>query len=191
MYSNNISHIYDMTVEYYRLRQGDTDLSQYFSMKFLSRLHPEYESVRNQILAKTELPTLVEAYQRVSHALLDHGTPKTTPLVENTALVSTQQPSSGHSHGGRSERGGYTWHSLQDMHIGTLIWFCILLVVYVDDIIINKSDYVGTSHLNTFLQSQLVTKDLSNLKFFHGIEVAHSNGEIVINQRKYTLYLFA
>ena len=47
----------------------------------------------------------------------------------------------------------------------------ILLVVYVDDIVITRSDSKGISSLKTFLQSQFHTKDLGMLRYFLGIEV--------------------
>ena len=47
----------------------------------------------------------------------------------------------------------------------------ILLVVYVDDIVIIRSDSKGISSLKSFLQSQFHTKDLGILTWFLGIEV--------------------
>ena len=47
----------------------------------------------------------------------------------------------------------------------------ILLVVYVDDIVITRSDSKGISSLKSFLQSQFHTKDLGMLRYFLGIEV--------------------
>ncbi|RZC29570.1 putative LRR receptor-like serine/threonine-protein kinase isoform B [Glycine soja] len=50
----------------------------------------------------------------------------------------------------------------------------ILLVVYVDDIVITRSDNKGTDNLKSFLQTQFQTKDLGALKYFLGIEVMYS-----------------
>ena len=47
----------------------------------------------------------------------------------------------------------------------------ILLVVYVDDIVITRSDFKGILSLKFFLQSQFHTKDLGMLRYFLGIEV--------------------
>ena len=47
----------------------------------------------------------------------------------------------------------------------------ILLVVYVDDIVITRSDSKDISSLKSFLQSQFHTKDLGMLRYFLGIEV--------------------
>ena len=46
-----------------------------------------------------------------------------------------------------------------------------MLVVYVDDIVITRSDSKGISSLKSFLQSQFHTKDLGMLRYFLGIEV--------------------
>ena len=48
----------------------------------------------------------------------------------------------------------------------------IVLIVYVDDIIIIKSDSTGLAHLKRYLGQQFHTKDLSSLSYFIGIEVA-------------------
>jgi hypothetical protein len=66
---------------------------------------------------------------------------------------------------------------------------CIILVVYVDDIVITGSDSAGITGLRKFLQSKFQTKDLGRLNYFLGIEVARSKKGIYISQRKYTLDL--
>ena len=47
----------------------------------------------------------------------------------------------------------------------------ILLVVYVDDIVITRSDCKGSSFLKSFLQSQFHPKDIGMLRYFLGIRV--------------------
>ena len=47
----------------------------------------------------------------------------------------------------------------------------ILLVVYVDDIVITRSDSKGILSLKSFLHSQFHPKDLEMLKYFLGVEV--------------------
>ena len=47
----------------------------------------------------------------------------------------------------------------------------ILLVVYVDDIVITRSDSKNISSLKFFLQSQFHTKNIGMLRSFLGIEV--------------------
>ena len=57
----------------------------------------------------------------------------------------------------------------------------------MDDIIIIGSDQDGIQKLKQHLFSHFQTKDLGKLKYFLGIEVAQSNSEVIIYQRKYTL----
>ena len=68
---------------------------------------------------------------------------------------------------------------------------CIYLIVNVDDIVITSSDQDGIQKLKQHLFSHFQTKDLRKLKYFLGIEVAQSNSEVVIFQRKYTLDILA
>ena len=64
---------------------------------------------------------------------------------------------------------------------------CIYLIVYVNDIVITGNDQDGIQKLKQSLFDHFQTKDLGKLKYFLGIEVAQSNFEVVISQRKYTL----
>ena len=66
----------------------------------------------------------------------------------------------------------------------------ILLVVYVDDIVITRSDSKGISSLKFFLQSQFHTKDLG-IRYFLCIEVMRSKHGIFLSQRKYVLDLLS
>ena len=62
-----------------------------------------------------------------------------------------------------------------------------MLVVYVDDIVITRSDSKGISSLKSFLHSQFHTKDLGMLRYFLGIKVMQSKHGIFLSQRKYVL----
>ncbi|XP_077222036.1 uncharacterized protein LOC143855868 [Tasmannia lanceolata] len=66
---------------------------------------------------------------------------------------------------------------------------CVLLIVYVDDVIITGSDSEGIHRLKIFLQKEFSTKDLGRLRYFLGIEVAHSTRGLSLSQRKYVLDL--
>lgn len=65
----------------------------------------------------------------------------------------------------------------------------IALLVYVDDIVITGPNVQAINSLKDFLHSEFKLKDLGNLKYFLGIEIARSNSGIVISQRHYTLQL--
>ena len=63
----------------------------------------------------------------------------------------------------------------------------ILLVVYVDDIVIPRSDSKGILSLKSFLHNQFHTKDLGMLKYFLNVEVMRSKQGLLLSQRKYVL----
>ena len=67
----------------------------------------------------------------------------------------------------------------------------ILLVVYVDDIVITRSDSKGILYLKSFLYIQFHTKDLGMLKYFLSVEVMRSNQGIMLSQQKYVLDLLS
>ena len=64
---------------------------------------------------------------------------------------------------------------------------CIYLIVYVDDIVITGSEQDGIQKLKQHLFSHFQTKDLGKLKYFMGIEIAQSNSNVVMSQRKYVV----
>ena len=64
------------------------------------------------------------------------------------------------------------------------------LIIYVNDIVITRNNEEKISDLKkTFIEFKM--KDLGNLKYFLGIEVLKSRGEIFINQKKYVLDFLA
>jgi hypothetical protein len=69
-----------------------------------------------------------------------------------------------------------------------------ILLVYVDDIILagnslTEFDHIKFDHIKSILDSLFKIKDLGILKYFLGIEVAHSKLGISLCQRKYCLDL--
>ncbi|KAL9413753.1 hypothetical protein AB3S75_027454 [Citrus x aurantiifolia] len=64
-----------------------------------------------------------------------------------------------------------------------------VILVYVDDIIIAGDDTIEIQKLKERLQSNFKVRDLGNLKFFLGIEVARTKSGIYLSQRKYVLEL--
>lgn len=64
-----------------------------------------------------------------------------------------------------------------------------ILIVCVDDIVMTGDDTVELESLKNFLSNQFEVKDLGQLKYFLGMEVARSSKGIIISQKKYVLDL--
>ncbi|CAN1791793.1 Retrovirus-related Pol polyprotein from transposon TNT 1-94, partial [Linum perenne] len=64
-----------------------------------------------------------------------------------------------------------------------------ILIVYVDDIIITGDDIEEIRKLKLKLATEFEIKDLGELRYFLGMEVARSKRGLVISQRKYILDL--
>ncbi|CAN0910966.1 Retrovirus-related Pol polyprotein from transposon TNT 1-94 [Linum grandiflorum] len=67
----------------------------------------------------------------------------------------------------------------------------VILIVYVDDIIITGNDTEEIRRLKCKLSTEFELKDLGEMKYFLGMEVARSSKGIAISQRKYVLDLLA
>ncbi|PRQ51794.1 putative RNA-directed DNA polymerase [Rosa chinensis] len=65
------------------------------------------------------------------------------------------------------------------------------LIIYVDDMVVTGDDFEEIQRLQGQLSLEFEMKDLGNLKYFLGIEVARGNDCIVLSQRKYVLDLLA
>jgi hypothetical protein len=63
------------------------------------------------------------------------------------------------------------------------------LLVYVDDIVLAGNDLMEFTRIKGILDSAFKIKDLGVLKYFLGLEVAHSKLGITISQKKYCLDL--
>ena len=60
-----------------------------------------------------------------------------------------------------------------------------MLVVYVDDILITRSNIAGITQVKVYLHRYLTIRDLNTLKYFLGIKFAYRPGKLVLNQQKY------
>jgi Reverse transcriptase (RNA-dependent DNA polymerase) len=66
-----------------------------------------------------------------------------------------------------------------------------VLAVYVDDMIISRNDEEEIALLKRKLGKEFEVKDLGQLRYFLGIEIARGAERIVLSQRKYVLDLLA
>jgi Reverse transcriptase (RNA-dependent DNA polymerase) len=64
-----------------------------------------------------------------------------------------------------------------------------VLVIYVDDMIISENDEGEIALLKKKLGKEFEVKDLGQLRYFLGIEIARGAEGIVLSQRKYVLDL--
>ena len=64
-----------------------------------------------------------------------------------------------------------------------------MLAIYVDDIVITGDDEREIIRLKENLSKEFEVKDLGQLRYFLGIEIARSPKWIVLSQRKYILDL--
>ena len=64
-----------------------------------------------------------------------------------------------------------------------------ILIVYVDDIILTGDNTREVERLKKVLATEFEVKDLSQMRYFLGMEVAKSRKGISISQRKYVLDL--
>ncbi|KAA0045027.1 Beta-galactosidase [Cucumis melo var. makuwa] len=64
-----------------------------------------------------------------------------------------------------------------------------VLIVYVDDIVLSGDDQAEISQLKQRMSNEFEIKNLGNLKYSLGMEVARSKEGISVSQRKYTLDL--
>ncbi|CAL1400086.1 unnamed protein product [Linum trigynum] len=67
----------------------------------------------------------------------------------------------------------------------------VVALIYVDDVILTGNDMSFIQCVKDFLNDRFTIKDLGDLKYFLGIEVARSPRGMVLNQRKYMLDILA
>lgn len=63
----------------------------------------------------------------------------------------------------------------------------MVLLVYVNDVLIACNDKTEIDRFKVLLDDKFKLKDLANMKYFLGLEVAKSDKGIALCQRKYTL----
>ena len=67
----------------------------------------------------------------------------------------------------------------------------ILLIVYVNNIVITRSDSRGILSFKPFLPNQFHMEDLGMLKYFLNVEVMRSKHQILLSQWEYVLDLLS
>lgn len=67
----------------------------------------------------------------------------------------------------------------------------VVLLIYVDDLLISRNSDRLIDELQHVLQSSFRMKDLGELWYFLGIQIARSEKGIVLSQRKYVLELIS
>ncbi|XP_068503601.1 uncharacterized mitochondrial protein AtMg00810-like [Phaseolus vulgaris] len=77
-------------------------------------------------------------------------------------------------------------HSLVLKRIGSNT---TVLLVYVDDIVLTANDKAEITYITHVLDQHFKIKNLGNLTYFLGLEVAHNSSRIHLSQRKYTIDL--
>jgi len=77
-------------------------------------------------------------------------------------------------------------HTVFDHHSNNRV---TIFAVYVDDIIITGDDTLEIARLKKNLSKEFEVKDVGQLRYFLGIEIARSPRGIVLSQRKYVLDL--
>jgi len=63
------------------------------------------------------------------------------------------------------------------------------LLVYVDDIVLSGNNFTEIQNITHLLNNAFKIKDLGDLRFFQGFEVARTSTGINLCQRKYALYI--
>uniref|UniRef100_A0A3Q7G220 Reverse transcriptase Ty1/copia-type domain-containing protein n=1 Tax=Solanum lycopersicum TaxID=4081 RepID=A0A3Q7G220_SOLLC len=67
----------------------------------------------------------------------------------------------------------------------------VLILVYVDDLLITGSNSQLIQNTKTMLQAHFKIKDLGEMRYFLGLEIARNKEGIIVNQRKFTLDLIS
>nr|XP_016512653.1 PREDICTED: uncharacterized mitochondrial protein AtMg00810-like [Nicotiana tabacum] len=65
----------------------------------------------------------------------------------------------------------------------------VYIALYVDDIVVIRTDIMEFEDLKIFLNNNFMIKDLGRLHYFLGLEVLYKDDGVIISQRKFTLDL--
>ena len=75
-----------------------------------------------------------------------------------------------------------------------IIWWTIqpssgISSVYVDDILLKRSNFDENSHVKNYLQGFFFLKDMGKAKYLLNIDLAYQPNMLVLSQYKYVLHL--
>ncbi|XP_068340362.1 uncharacterized mitochondrial protein AtMg00810-like [Pyrus communis] len=88
------------------------------------------------------------------------------------------------------ERVGFCWSNADSsLFVCSSTSGNLMVLIYVDDLIVTGDNMSEISALKQHLNHKFVIKDLNILKYFLGIEMAHSHKGCFLNQRKYVIDL--
>ena len=66
-------------------------------------------------------------------------------------------------------------HSAHSIFVHNTKSGSVILTVYVDDLLLNESDFITLVEIKEYLKLHFVTKNMGKPKYFLGIEVAYKN----------------
>lgn len=68
---------------------------------------------------------------------------------------------------------------------------CCFLVVYVDDVLVTRTDLEEIGALKRYIHETFRIKDLGGLHYFLGLEILYKDNGVLISQRKFAIDLLS
>ncbi|XP_060182944.1 uncharacterized mitochondrial protein AtMg00810-like [Lycium barbarum] len=67
-----------------------------------------------------------------------------------------------------------------------MVYPTVFVAVYIDDVILTRTDFSEIQCLKAFLHDQFKIKDLGKLHYFLGLDILYQDDGVLITQRKFT-----
>ena len=61
---------------------------------------------------------------------------------------------------------------------------CVIVAIYINDILLTGSDTDGIAKTKKYLRKHFVTKDIGRPRYFFGIEFAYNRDKVLLSQKK-------